>query len=172
MSLPGAETRLPGLDRNGAGRTEAMRTAGRYLGVRPRTEREVRTRLERDGHGPDVVEEVVSRLVELRLVDDEAFARAWVVERSRTRGRAGDLLVAELVAKGVPPDAAAAAVDDVAPNEEDHAVQVAARLVRKVARLPLGEQAARLREMLLRRGFSEDSAATGVKAVLPPEGWD
>ena len=157
--------------RDGDG-TEAMQRAGRYLGTRPRTEQEVRVKLGRLGYEPIVVDEVIDRLVGLRLVDDEAFARAWVAERSATRGRAGQVLVAELVDKGIAKETAEVAVAQHSPPEEEHAAHVAARLIRKVARLPLHGQGARLHQMLLRRGFSSDAASIGVRAVLPPEGWD
>jgi regulatory protein len=151
---------------------EAMDRAGRYLAIRPRTEQEVRAKLADAGFEAAVVDEVIGRLSDLRLVDDHAFARAWVTERSRTLGRAGVVLIAELVGKGVSREVAEAAVDEAAPEEESHAAEVAATLLRKVARLPLTDQAARLQQMLLRRGFAVESAAAGVRAVLPPEGWD
>jgi regulatory protein len=132
----------------------------------------VRTKLAQCGYQSTVVDEVVVRLIELRLVDDESFARAWVEERSRTKGRAGGALVRELVAKGISFEVAQAAVERTAPDEERHAAEVAATLVRKVARLPLAQQAARLELMLLRRGFGVEPAEAGVRAVLPPEGWD
>lgn len=132
--------------------------------------REVRTKLAEAGYEDDLVDEVVGRLTELRLLDDEAFARAWV--RERTRGRAGAVLVGELTAKGVVRDVAEAAVEEAIPDEEQQAAEVAATLVGKVARLPLREQGSRLNQMLLRRGFAVEAATAGVRAVLPPEGWD
>lgn len=153
-------------------RHKAMGRAGRYLAARPRTEHEVRAKLADANYEADVVEHVIDRLTELRLLDDRDFALRWVEERSRTRGRAGALLIMELVGKGIPREVAEAAVEEASPAEEDHAATVAATLLRKVARLPLTEQAARLQQMLLRRGFAGETAAAGVRAVLPPEGWD
>ncbi len=149
-----------------------MTRAGRFLAFRPRTVREVRTKLRDAGYGDALVDEVVDRLIELRLLDDEAFARAWIKERSRTRGRAGALLVAELAGKGISRELAEATVADTAPDEEGQAVEVASKLLRKVARLPLEQQGLRLQQMLLRRGFSAESSSAGARAVLPPEGWD
>jgi SOS response regulatory protein OraA/RecX len=52
------------------------------------------------------------------------------------------------------------------------AIERAGIWMARVADRPLHEQAARVQEMLLRRGFSHDAAGEAVKAVLPPEGWD
>jgi regulatory protein len=113
---------------------------------------------------------VLARVAELGLVDDRAFARQWVEERSRRLGPA--VLVSELQAKGVDRDVAEEAVAAAGLDEEAQARDLAARLVAKVAGRPLREQRFRLQTMLSRRGISEEAAAAGVRAVLPPEGWD
>jgi SOS response regulatory protein OraA/RecX len=73
-------------------RAAALHRAGRLLSRRRRSAEELRTGLCSDGFSPTVVEEAMTRLVELRLVDDDAFARAWVDERA-ARGRSPSLLV-------------------------------------------------------------------------------
>ena len=147
-----------------------MGRAGRLLAQRPRSEREVRDRLERAGLEHDAIDGAVARLKELDLLDDSTFARQWVAERSKKRGRAA--LVMELTSKGIERDVVEAALGEVAADEEARAAEVAATALRKVAGLPPAAQAARLQQMLLRRGFSLDVAVDAVKAVLPPEGWD
>jgi regulatory protein len=148
----------------------AMAAAGRLLAARPRTEYELRSRLEAIAAPPRVVDRVLARVAELGLVDDRAFARQWVEERSRRLGPA--VLVSELQAKGVDRDVAEEAVAAAGLDEEAQARDLAARLVAKVAGRPLREQRFRLQTMLSRRGISEEAAAAGVRAVLPPEGWD
>lgn len=140
------------------------------MAVRPRTEHELRSRLMAGDAPPGVVDRVLARLDQLGLVDDRAFARQWVEERSRRHGPA--VLVSELQNKGVEREVAEEAVAAAGLDEEAQARELAARLVVKVARRPLREQRFRLRAMLARRGISEEAAAAGVRAVLPPEGWD
>jgi SOS response regulatory protein OraA/RecX len=112
----------------------------------------------------------VERLQDLSLLDDLAFARVWVAERSVTRGPA--LLAHELRAKGVAEDTIQDALEAARRDEGAAAVERAGAWLGRVADRPLYEQAARIQEMLLRRGFSHDAAEEAVKAVLPPEGWD
>src|SRR5918992_6044157 len=83
------------------GLRKAMERAGRWLALRPRTESELRDRLQEGGFDEDTVERVLARLAELRLVDDEAFAKQWVEERARRKGLGPRALVADLESKGI-----------------------------------------------------------------------
>jgi regulatory protein len=148
----------------------AMQRAGRLLATRSRSEHEVRTRLAGAGYEAGVVDRVVDRLLELRLLDDLGFARQWVAERSTTRGPR--LLCEELRGKGVAQDVIETALDAARLDEARAAAEQAARWSRKVVGRPLAEQARRLQTMLLRRGFSYEAVDGAVRSVLPPEGWD
>ena len=53
------------------------------------------------GYRAALVDEVVVRLTDLRYLDDEAFARAWVESRDRARPRGEHALRRELQLKGV-----------------------------------------------------------------------
>ena len=151
---------------------DAIERAGRYIAHRPRSERQVRDKLRELEYEPETIETAIARLTELKLIDDADFARRWVEERARTKGKAPDLLVSELRAKGVSREVAAGALAASGLDEATQAVDVAGRLMGKVARYPLAEQGGRLYTLLLRRGFTHDHAEAGARAVLPPEGWD
>src|SRR5918996_3790945 len=97
---------------------KAMERAGRWLALRPRTESELRDRLQQGGFEGGTVERALARLAELRLIDDEAFARQWVEERARRKGLGPRALVAELEAKGISAEVAGAAVEAAAGGEE------------------------------------------------------
>jgi regulatory protein len=62
---------------------------------------EIRRRLTGAGYRPDLVEGAVARMLELGMLDDEAFARAWVESRDRARPRGERAIRAELGLKGV-----------------------------------------------------------------------
>jgi len=151
---------------------EAMQRAGHLLASRPRSEHEIRIRLSDAGFDDAVVERTVERLLQLKLIDDRDFARQWVEERARLKGRSPEALIVELEGKGIPRTIAEEAIGEVGIDEEAQARQIAGRLVDRVAHKPLGEQGVALMQMLLRRGFSEEAAEAGARSVLPPEGWD
>ncbi len=78
-----------------------LEAAARFLEVRARSVAEVRRRLTSAGYQPDLVEGAVERLLDLGLLDDEAFARAWVESRDRARPRGERAIRQELGLKGV-----------------------------------------------------------------------
>ena len=150
----------------------ALNRAGRLLAQRQRAEQEIVDRLGDAGFPAPVVAEAVARLKELRLVDDGAFARAWIEERMRRKGAGPEVLRTELLAKGVDGLVVEEALAEALPDEAARAMEVAASLVGRIGGLPLPKQAARLTAALGRRGFSEEAVEEAVRAVLPPEGWD
>ncbi len=153
-------------------RKEAMERAGRMLALRSRTEREVRERLLEAEFSDDVVEDTIARLYELELLDDEAFAVEWIEERALRKGIGPKALISELARKGVDRVTAEAALATSGLEEESAATAVAEKALHRVIRFPLKDQAAKLTQILLRKGYSWDAVQAAVKAVLPPEGWD
>lgn len=75
--------------------------AARFLEARSRSVQEVRRRLARAGYREELVEGAVERMLELGILDDEAFARAWVESRDRARPRGERAIRSELAQKGV-----------------------------------------------------------------------
>lgn len=75
-----------------------------YLGIRPHSEQEIRRYLRRKQYEDEVIEEVISKLERLNLMDDTAFARAWVESRQALKPRSRRKLRQELVQKGVDKD--------------------------------------------------------------------
>jgi regulatory protein len=121
----------------------------------------------------DAAEAVLDRLGEVGLIDDEAFAQAWVSSRQAGRGLARRALKAELRAKGVDDDVAATAVEAV---DDDDERETARRLVdRKIPgmrRLDRATATRRLMGMLARKGYSGGLAAGVVREALDADGAD
>lgn len=78
-----------------------LEAAARSLEARPRSAAEVRRRLSDAGYRTELVEQAISRLVELGYLDDEAFGRAWVESRDRAHPRGETALRRELRQKGL-----------------------------------------------------------------------
>lgn len=169
--LPGFPP-APALDAGAGELRECMSRAGALLTRRARSEHELGERLAGSGFAPEVVEAALARLRELRLVDDLDFATRWVEERSGRKALGPGALRTELAAKGVDPVTIETALEAVAGDEEARATDLAATLVRRVARKPLAAQASSLWQMLRRKGYSAEACEAAVKAVMPPEGWD
>ena len=62
------------------------------LALQPRTRKELAEGLRRRGIPDEVADRVLDRFSDVGLVDDAAFANAWVTSRHRGRGLASRLL--------------------------------------------------------------------------------
>src|SRR5918993_5350028 len=78
-----------------------LEAAARFLEARSRSVHEVRRRLTSAGYRTDLVDGAIDRMTELGMLDDEAFARAWVESRDRARPRGERAIREELRTKGL-----------------------------------------------------------------------
>ncbi|MFN8532271.1 MAG: regulatory protein RecX [Dehalococcoidia bacterium] len=123
----------------------------------------MRTRLLRQRHAPDIVDETIDWLREYEFVDDEAFAEFWTENRVLFRPRGQRLLRYELARRGVTQETARLAVEGV--DEEDGAYRAA---IKRATRLPHADEALfrrRLSEFLTRRGFDHEVISRVVERV-------
>jgi len=128
-----------------------LNAAASYLGYRPRSEFELRERLQRRGFDGDSVDAVLAKLKEQGLVDDMAFAQFWRDNRQSFSPRSQWLTRLELRRKGVVSDIIDQVVDAV--DDADSAYRAA---VSKARSLPQSDEQSfrrRLGEYLKRRGF-------------------
>ncbi|WP_422770725.1 regulatory protein RecX [Plantactinospora sp. WMMC1484] len=138
----------------------------RQLAVRPRTRAELATALARHGISPEVVEQVLDRYDEVGIVDDAAFARAWVSSRHQGRGLARRALANELRQRGVEAGIATEALGELDDTTE---AETARLLVDRKLRSATGSPEAvfrRLVAMLARKGYPAGVAIRAVKEAL------
>ncbi|WP_420791148.1 RecX family transcriptional regulator [Streptomyces sp. NRRL S-350] len=118
----------------------------------------------------EVAEEVLTRLEEVGLIDDAAFAAAWVESRHAVRGLSRRALAQELRTKGVAADLVEQAVAQLDHDDEtDAARALVERKLRSTRGLDPQVRMRRLVGMLARRGYSEGLAFRVVRAVLEEE---
>ncbi|WP_307836799.1 recombination regulator RecX [Acrocarpospora phusangensis] len=142
----------------------------RLLTMAPRTRAQLAEALRKREIPDDVAEAVLERFSEVGLIDDEAFAAAWVSSRHAGRGLARRALAQELRHRGVSEDTVKDAVEQLDPDEE---VETARRLVaRKLPGTRNAEPQARTRRlvgMLARKGYSPALAFRVVREALEQE---
>ena len=143
----------------------------RALTGAPKTRQQLADLLAKRGIPDDVAESVLDRFGEVGLIDDAAFARAWVTSRQSGRGLARRALKAELRAKGVDGEVAEEAVALVDDQDEWEAARrlVQRRLpgLRRVDRVTAER---RLVGMLARRGYGSGLAGWVVREALDSAG--
>ncbi|MGY1784548.1 regulatory protein RecX [Geodermatophilus sp. SYSU D00698] len=137
-----------------------------------RTRRQLADLLERRGVPEEAATAVLDRFGDVGLIDDAAFARAWVSSRQAGRGLARRALRAELRAKGVDGEDAEQALAQV--DEEDeraaarHLVERRLPALRRVDRVTATR---RLVGMLARKGYNGGLAAGVVREVMDETGF-
>ena len=144
----------------------------RLLTLAPRTRAQLAEALRKRGIPDEAADQVLSRFEDVGLIDDGAFARAWVESRHYSRGLSGRALSAELKQRGVAAEEIRAAIDEqVSPEAE---VSAARRLVdRKLAStrsLPSEQRTRRLAGMLARKGYPAGLAFRVIREALEAEG--
>lgn len=146
----------------------AYARALRYLGHRARTVDEVRRKLAGAGFPEAVVDGVVERLEGDRVLDDEAFADAYVRARVRNRGYGPRRLRAELRRKGVPAPVVEAVMETFEAETNTLALarmQAEKRWGRLASEPDLRKRRKKLNDYLLRRGFDYDTVRRVVEEV-------
>jgi len=139
----------------------------RQLAVRPRTRAELATAMRRRGVDDEVAASVLDRYDEVGLIDDAAFAKAWVTSRHHGRGLARRALANELRQRGVDSELVTAALDDLdGDTEAATARALVDRKIRTMGSAPPDAVFRRLVGMLARKGYPAGVAIGAVKDAL------
>jgi regulatory protein len=138
------------------------------LTYRPRSVAELRSRLERKGFDPGMIEDSLARLEKLGMVGDKEFAHFWVENRQAHSPRGGRLLRMELRFKGIDRETIDSALPDPE-DEESGAYRVALAKARSLRGLEWREFRHRLGDYLVRRGFQYETTGSVVRRVWSEE---
>lgn len=139
----------------------------RELATRPRTRAELADALRRGGIPDDVITELLDRYHDVGMIDDAAFARAWVTSRHHGRGLGRRALAGELRRKGIDADTIGVAIEEV---DDDTEARTARALVdRKLRGAPPAPPEVMLRRlvaMLARKGYPPGVAIRTVREAI------
>jgi regulatory protein len=108
----------------------------------------------------DVANAVLDRFTEAQLIDDAAFARAFVNSRIAVSGKSKSVIARELKQKGVSAQDAEQALSSIDAELEDQtAYNVAKKRYQQLSTLEPEVRRRRLMGFLMRRGFSSQLTA-------------
>ena len=143
----------------------------RLLTAEPRTRAQLAVALHRKGVPPETAESVLSRFTDAGLINDAAFARAWVESRHHSRGLSRRSLSAELKRRGVDGEEIREAVDALDPEQE---AATARRLVEQKMASTHGQppqvRARRVASLLARKGYPPGLAFRLIREAMQQEG--
>jgi regulatory protein len=122
---------------------------------------------------PEIAVDVLNRFEKVGLVDDQAFADAWVESRRESRGLAGRALAHELRRKGISDDVVESSVARINPDDERASARLLVeRKLRSMGRLDHPTRVRRLTGLLGRKGYSGSVARSVIQEALADQGED
>lgn len=131
---------------------KAKQSAYSYLSYRPRSTAEVRQNLLKKEYDETVVEQVITRLTDLNLINDREFARYWIEQRETFKPRSQRALRQELYQKGIGRELIDEAVANV--DEMAAAHKAAEKKAQRWIQLPREDFFSKMNGFLQRRGFN------------------
>ncbi len=143
----------------------------RLLTLAPQTRAQLADALRRRRIPDQAAEAVLDRFTEIGLIDDPAFARAWVESRHHGRGLSRRALSSELHRRGVADEDVHEAIELVDDDQEAAmARKVIAGKLRATRGQPVATRIRKLMGVLARKGYGAALAYRVVREALEAEG--
>jgi len=170
--------------------TPVFAKALRYLSYRSRSEKEIRdylkkkmvnrhSGLSRIDSGVDtqvspqndekfIIDAVIQKLKDIQLLDDAAFAKAWVRSRTEYRPRARNIIKLELRQKGISDDIIEEVLADKTEGKDDStlAQQLLEKRKKRYEGMEKQERYQKAGGFLARKGFSYDVIKSAIDSVF------
>ena len=150
------------------GYDQAMRSALAKLGRRALSRRQLLDKLEQDGFDVELCRQVLDRLVELGLIDDEALGRFLISQLCRRQPAGPRLIESKLLQHGVDPQVVTRLVE--AHSQPGDTLEQASELLRRqwptMAKLDDGKRRRKLWALLARRGYDADTIEAAMGQLI------
>ena len=149
----------------------AYQKSTKFIGYRMRTTSEVDQHLTKKGIEQQVIRQVIERLNEKGLLNDEGFEKMWIENRSEFRPRSQRLLALELRRKGIDSETIQNVIERT-PPEDELAYLAAKKRIRRYEHLEWQDFQRKLGSHLARRGFSYSTIKPVVYKVWTEKNQD
>lgn len=144
---------------------DGLRLALKLLKVRDRSEAELRQRLGEKGIPAEAVGDILRRLRDKNLVNDERTARQWT-ESALRAGHGPERLRRTLERRGISGAPAEAAAKATSQDEDARAWDALTKRAQRLAGLGPEAQARRLSSFLATRGYSSECVERVIEKFL------
>ena len=143
---------------------QAVNTAAHFLSYRPRSTQEVRRNLKEKETPEAVIEAAIDKMARMGYLDDAAFARYWVDNRSQFKPLSHRALRQELRQKGLSDTVIDEALGEQ--SEPDLAYKAASTQLRKLRNRSVKDFKTKINAFLQRRGFSYSTTQDVVGRMI------
>ncbi len=146
----------------------AMDMAFRMISYRARSRQELQERLTRKRFSAESIEWVLEKLLNSGYLNDTTFIRMWIRDRMELKGYGRYRIRSELLAKGVDTETVNRELDSIYPaaDEKATATELLTARISHYSGLEESVQRRRLRQFLLRRGYSGTTAQKAVSDLM------
>ncbi|MBG83084.1 MAG: hypothetical protein CMJ40_00895 [Phycisphaerae bacterium] len=143
----------------------ARRAAMQRIARKARSTKDIRDFLRKRAHTDPIVDQVIDKLKELKLLDDERFADDAATSIARRTPSSARFLEHRLRRHGVSPEDAAKAAKAAAGDPLEAAIMVATKALRSLQSCEPDIRRQRLHGRLARRGFDFDVIQQAIERV-------
>lgn len=133
----------------------------RYIAMRSHTTWEMQVYMERKGAPPALIEEIVSKLTDLGLIDDLKYATSFANDRRSLRSSSKRKISADLRAKRVPDSIIRQAIG----SDPDDERQALAAMILKKRRQTKFQDDQKLMQYLARQGYGYDDIKRALSST-------
>ncbi|HUD81345.1 MAG TPA: RecX family transcriptional regulator [Patescibacteria group bacterium] len=133
----------------------------RYVSLRPRSEWEVKTYLDRKKFKQETVELILNKLSNLGLINDPAFAKSWIENRQLLKPRSSRLLKQELRKKNIAKEVIDSALSAQPIDETANII----RIVENKRKQPKYRDDQKIIQYLARQGFNYGDIKTALSSL-------
>ena len=141
---------------------QCLKAALRLLTYRPRSEMEIRVRLGRR-FSNETIFEVMSKLREMQLINDAAFAEYWKEKREAKGSCSKGLVCAELRQKGIEREMIASVTSDI--DEDENAYRAASGKASTLLKEGYEPFHRKLSAFLYRKGFRYGASSHAINRL-------
>lgn len=149
-------------------RRQAIEMAWRMLSYRPRGRQEVYDRLTRKRFSEQTAVWIIEKLESSGHLNDQAFVRMWIRDRMELKGYGRHRIRAELLSKGLDTEIINVELDSIYPADKETltASELLESRFHRYAGLDEAVARRRLRQFLLRRGYSAATAHSVIRELM------
>ncbi len=128
----------------------------RFLSYRARSVKEMRDRLIKKKAPDDVIEKLLTLLLEQNVLNDKDFAQSWIESRLRSRPKSMSVIKQELIQKGISREILEEVLVETKELDRESIKKVIEKAKKKYSNLDGREQKEKIAGYLGRRGYSWD----------------
>jgi regulatory protein len=130
-----------------------------YLALRPRSEWEIQTYMERKGASPALIKQILNKLSNMEMIDDKKFATSYVNDRRLLRPSSRRKLTLELRKKRIPSEI----INEVVGSDSEDERTALESLIERKRRQTKYQDDLKLMQYLARQGFGYGDIKSALK---------